>query len=238
MSRRSQEEIIIVTGASRGVGYATVQSLVRDHGKRVLAISRNEEKLEQLQQESGGEEHVQILPLDIAAPEAASHIKQVVASRRVLALMHNAGLLHSRPMGQHKRADLELLYAINVFAPLEITQALVEELDGTPAGHIVHIGSMGGFQDSSKFAGLVAYSASKAALAAMAQCLAEEFKDRGIRSNCLALGSVDTEMLRDAFPGYKAGMTAQAMGNFIARFALEGHLLFNGKVLPVATTTP
>lgn len=234
----NREEIIVVTGAGRGVGFATVQALVRDQGRRVLAISRNAEALQRLQQESGGEAHVQILPLDIASPGAAQRIKEAVAGRRVAALVHNAGLLHSRPMGQHQRSDLERLYAVNVFAPLEISQALVNELDGTPAGHILHIGSMGGFQDSAKFTGLVAYSASKAALACMAQCLAEEFKDRGIRSNCLALGSVDTEMLREAFPDFKSNMTAEAMGSFVARFALEGHLLFNGKVLPVATTTP
>jgi hypothetical protein len=45
-------------------------------------------------------------------------------------------------------------------------------------------------------------------------------------------------MLREAFPDFKSNMTAAAMGAFVARFALEGHLFFNGKVLPVATTTP
>src|SRR5690606_3161233 len=123
-------------------------------------------------------------------------------------------------------------------APLEISQALIDELRGDPPGHIVHISSMGGFQDSAKFPGLIAYSSSKAALACMAQCMAEEMKEKGVRSNCLALGSVDTEMLRTAFPGYRTQMSPIEMGAFIARFAMEGHHLFNGKVLPVATTTP
>jgi NAD(P)-dependent dehydrogenase (short-subunit alcohol dehydrogenase family) len=72
----------------------------------------------------------------------------------------------------------------------------------------------------------------------MAQCLAEEFKDQGIRSNCLALGSVDTDMLRHAFPGFKAAATAEDMGRFIAEFSLYGHNLFNGKVIPVSSSTP
>jgi NAD(P)-dependent dehydrogenase (short-subunit alcohol dehydrogenase family) len=72
----------------------------------------------------------------------------------------------------------------------------------------------------------------------MAQCLAEEFKGRGIRSNCLALGAVDTEMLRAAFPGYEAPVTAAAMGAYVAQFSMMGHKLFNGKVLPVAVSTP
>jgi NAD(P)-dependent dehydrogenase (short-subunit alcohol dehydrogenase family) len=141
-------------------------------------------------------------------------------------------------MGEHDRKELERLYAVNVLAPLELSQGLVEVLRGDPPAHIVHIGSMGGFQDSAKFPGLVAYSSSKAALACVAQCLAEEFKDIGIRSNCLALGAVDTDMLRAAFPGYQAPVSAQAMGSYVADFALNGHNLFNGKVLPVGVTTP
>src|SRR5690606_37581299 len=112
-------------------------------------------------------------------------------------------------------------------------QALAPQLKGDPPGHVVHIGSMGGFQDSVKFPSLAAYSASKAALACLAQCLAEEFKDQGVRSNCLAIGAAGTEMLRTAFPDYDAPVSAAAMGAYVARFAVEGHHWFNGKVLPV-----
>jgi NAD(P)-dependent dehydrogenase (short-subunit alcohol dehydrogenase family) len=119
-----------------------------------------------------------------------------------------------------------------------MAQGLADRLDGAPPGHVVGIGSMGGFQDSVKFQGLLAYSASKSALACIAQCLAEEFKDRGIRSNCLAIGAVDTAMLRAAFPDYTAPVGPEAMGSYIARFAMEGHNHYNGKVLPVALSTP
>jgi 3-oxoacyl-[acyl-carrier protein] reductase len=141
-------------------------------------------------------------------------------------------------MGQHQRTNLERLFAINVFVPLELSQALAPELSGDPPGHIVHVGSMGGFQDAAKFPGLVGYSSSKAALACMAQCLAEEFKGSGIRSNCLAIGAVDTDMLRTAFPGFTAPVGPADMGAYIAEFILNGHKLFNGKVLPVAVSTP
>ncbi len=231
-----RSEIVVVTGASRGIGSATVEALVREHGKKVVAISRDHRGLHRLIEMHPGE--VEALQMDISTEDAPIRIKEHVAGRRVRALVHNAGLLHSKPMGEHAARDLQHLFNVNVVAPLLITQALLDVLDGDPAGHIVHIGSMGGFQDSVKFPGLVAYSASKAALACQAQCLAEEFSSRSIRSNCLALGSVDTEMLRAAFPGYKAAMAAVEMGSFIARFALEGHHLFNGKVLPVATSTP
>ena len=104
--------------------------------------------------------------------------------------------------------------------------------------HIVNIGSMGGFQGSSKFPGLSAYSASKAALHTLTECLAQEFTEQGIKVNCLALGSAQTEMLEKAFPGYESPVMAFEMGKYIADFALTGHRFFNGKVLPVAVTTP
>lgn len=234
-----QPPLIVVTGASRGVGRATVVSLMRDHGCSVVAVSRDREGLDTLGEVCAGfPGRFSSVALDITLPQAAAEVKNAVGGMRLSALVHNAGTLRNRPIGQYSRMDLLDTLGLNVLAPIELSQALLQELDGDPPGHIVHIGSMGGFQDSVKFAGLAAYSSSKAALACLAQCLAEELKDRGVRSNCLALGAVDTEMLRAAFPGYRSNTTADAMGAYIARFALEGHKLFNGKVLPVASTTP
>jgi len=234
---KQMERIVVVTGGGKGVGQATIQALLAQPDVRVIAVSRS---LDGLSTSVEGEyrSRLELLAKDLLDPDAISCIKRKVAGRRLVGLVHNAGLLYKEPMGQHDRSDLERLFATNVLVPLELSQALAAELRGDPPGHILHIGSMGGFQDSAKFPGLVAYSSSKAALACMAQCLAEEFKDQGIRSNCLALGAVDTEMLRAAFPGYQARVSAAAMGAYIAQFTLEGHNLYNGKVLPVAVDTP
>jgi NAD(P)-dependent dehydrogenase (short-subunit alcohol dehydrogenase family) len=97
---------------------------------------------------------------------------------------------------------------------------------------------MGGFQGSSKFPGLSAYSASKGALGTLTECLAVEFSGKGISVNALALGAVQTEMLSQAFPGYEAPISANKMADFITNFALNGHQFFNGKQIPVAFTTP
>src|SRR5690606_20504642 len=105
-------------------------------------------------------------------------------------------------------------------------------------GHIVNIGSMGGFQGASKFPGLSAYSTSEGALATLTECLAEEFKEQGIKVNCLALGSSQPEMFEEAFPGVEAGTLAFEMGRYIADFAQNGHKYYKGKILPVANTTP
>jgi len=105
-------------------------------------------------------------------------------------------------------------------------------------GHIVNIGSMGGFQGSSKFPGLSVYSSSKAAVASFTECLAEELKETKIKVNCLALGATQTEMLEEAFPGYEAPLSANKMAEFIADFSLNSSKWINGKVLPISISTP
>ena len=230
-----QERLVVVTGAGRGVGAATVKALLRITGTRVIAVSRELDALRATVEDGAA---LEFCPLDLQTPDAASRLTAHVGGRRLHALINNAGLLHKADMGTHQRLALEGLFLTNAIVPLELAQALAHTLAGDPPGHMVHIGSMGGFQDSAKFPGLVAYSASKAALACMAQCLAEEFKDLGIRSNCLALGSVDTDMLRAAFPGICAAATPEDIGRFVAEFSLNGHKLFNGKVIPVSSSTP
>lgn len=226
---------VVITGASRGIGRATALELAKNHGIPVLAVSRDEARLESLAAEAG-DGRVTVMRLDVASEDAPNRLSEALSGQRVRALVHNAGVLLKTGFGEHRVAALEHCFRVNAIAPLLITQALVGRM--TSDAHVVHIGSMGGYQDSAKFPGLVGYSASKAALACMAQCLAEDLKPFGIRSNCLALGSVDTEMLRDAFPGYGGGASVESMASFIAWFALSGHRYFNGKVLPVSSGTP
>lgn len=232
-----EQRLVLVTGASRGVGYETVKALANTYGCTVLAVARNIEGLARLEMEVHTGK-LEALHLDIAADNAPALLLEAAAGRRIHAVLHNAGALLRTPMGTYTAETVSILYRINLVAPLLITQALAPLLGGDPPGHVVHIGSMGGFQDSSKFPGLAAYSSSKAALACLSQCLAEEFKDAGIRSNCLALGAVDTDMLRAAFPGYVAPVQAKAMGEYVAQFLLEGHKFYNAKVLPLAIGTP
>lgn len=97
---------------------------------------------------------------------------------------------------------------------------------------------MGGIQGAMKFAGLSAYTSSKAALISLTELLAEEYKDSQWHFNCLALGAVQTEMLLEAFPDYKAPINAEEMAKYIKDFALYQYPYFNGKILQVATTTP
>lgn len=97
---------------------------------------------------------------------------------------------------------------------------------------------MGGFQGSSKFPGLSAYSSTKAAIAVLSECLTEEIAFKGMSVNALCLGAAQTEMLEQAFPGYKAPVTAQEMAHFVLDFALNSGSYLNGKIIPVAKNNP
>lgn len=228
---------VLVTGAGSGIGLEIVRALLSEHRCTVWALARNGDQ--RLAKElTSHPDRLRVLDYDLNTTDSIQSIAETVGSNRLIGLVHNAALLGKQDFGAYTREGLEKLFRINAVVPLLLTQALASRLEGEPPGHVVHISSMGGFQDSMKFPGLAAYSSSKAALACLAQCLAEEFKDRGIRSNCLAIGAVDTVMLRAAFPGFKAPVTPESMGQFIAWFTLNGHNLFNGKVLPVSASTP
>lgn len=233
------QRLIVVTGASKGVGRATAHALVETSGATVIAVSRDAALLEGLTHAcSAMQGRLETVVADLTAASGIDKVVRQVGTRRLHGLVNNAGVLIKRSWGEWSMADMRQLFELNASVPLMLSQALTSRLEGDPPGHIVNIGSMGGFQGSVKFPGMAGYSASKAALANLAECLAEELKDRGIRCNCLCLGAVDTEMMRAAFPDYQAPVSPERMGDHIARFVLEGHNLFNGKVLPLAISTP
>ena len=132
--------------------------------------------------------------------------------------------------------DFESVYKTNVFGVAQMTRIVLPFMKRE--GHVVTISSMGGVQGSVKFPGLSAYSSSKGAVITLTELLAEEYKETGPSFNVLALGAVQTEMLEEAFPGYKAPLTAKEMGNYIFDFALNGNKFYNGKLLQVSSSTP
>src|SRR5690606_6147367 len=123
----------------------------------------------------------------------------------------------------------EYVYKVNVFGVANLTKTVLPFMEN--GSHVVTISSMGGIQGSMKFAGLAAYSSSKGAVITLSELLAEEYKERGISFNVLALGAVQTEMLEEAFPGYKANTKPDEMAKYIYNFALEGNKLHNGKII-------
>jgi NAD(P)-dependent dehydrogenase (short-subunit alcohol dehydrogenase family) len=231
---------IIVTGASRGIGYELTKLFAADPKNKVVAISRNRLKLEQLKRECRGGSVFPAI-VDFSNRDFKRDITLQVLSHisTVDILINNAGALAYKPMEELNTEDVDNMFRVNVTSQFEFLQALLPYMGkGQLPTHIVNISSMGGLQGSVKFPGLSAYSASKAALATLTECLAEEFKDRNISVNCLMLGAVQTEMFEEAFPGERTEMTPLLMAAYIKDFALTGANFFNGKIIPVSKSTP
>jgi NAD(P)-dependent dehydrogenase (short-subunit alcohol dehydrogenase family) len=169
--------------------------------------------------------------LELVKLMSAQGHRVLAVSRNIQALENISSLVTPLSLD-----DFDAMFHVNMKGPFLLLQALADRL--RKGAHVVNIGSMGGYQGSAKFAGLSLYSASKAALAVFSECLAEEWKEKGVKVNCLALGAAQTEMLEAAFPGYNAPVSAAEMASFIADFSLNGHRFFNGKVLPVSVSTP
>ncbi|UKT64586.1 SDR family NAD(P)-dependent oxidoreductase [Pedobacter mucosus] len=231
---------IIITGASSGIGFETALEFSLQNDNKIVAIARSADKLRKLLEIARGiNPDCTILPIefDIVNDDYAALVPFLTERLGTIdILINNAGTLINKPFLETSEIDLSEMLQSNVISHFKMIQHVLPLMHA--GSHIVNIGSMGGFQGSVKFPGLAAYSASKAALHTLTECLAFELADSGIKVNCLALGSAQTEMLEAAFPGYQSPVLAFEMGKYIADFAKTGHKFFNGKILPVAVTTP
>ena len=222
---------IIITGTSRGIGYELALKFA-NAGHQVLAISRK------TPQTLIDHKNITCLAVDLSIEAALIDVEKVLSQswKKVDIVIHNAGSLLLKPFAETSQKDFENLYQVNVFAVANLTRLALPYLQ--KGSHVVSISSMGGIQGSTKFAGLSAYSSSKGAVITLSELLAEEYAAQGIAFNVLALGSVQTEMLAEAFPGYQAPLSAKEMADYIFNFALTGNKYYNGKVLQVSATTP
>ena len=223
---------IIITGTSRGIGFELAQ-LFANNGHKVLALSRNERTINAL-----NHPNIKSLAFDISKEEDFKLVEEFLRDHwdSVDVLINNAGSLLNKPFLETSTEEFESVYKVNVFGVANLTKLVLPRM--SKSGHVVTISSMGGVQGSMKFPGLSAYSSSKGAVITLTELWAEEFKETGPSFNVLALGAVQTEMLEEAFPGYKASTSALQMATYIKEFALTGQNLYNGKLLQVSNSTP
>lgn len=224
------KKTIVVTGASKGIGFELVRFLV-SQGHVVYALSRDIKALV-------ASEKLHPISLDLTDEESIIKFAEQLNSNQISidALINNAGSLINQSFSTTTKNDFEAIYRVNVFGLASITRLLLPLISSK--GHVVNISSMGGIGGSSKFSGLSAYSSSKGAVNILTELLAEEYKETGPFFNGLALGAVQTEMLAKAFPGFRAPLSAGEIAPYIAQFALTGQQFYNGKVLPISSSTP
>ena len=218
---------IVITGTSSGIGLELVKIYTKKKYK-VLSLSRSTIKI-------NGVRH---MIFDITKQKSIDNVKNTIEKefKGVDILINNAGKLINKPFLKMSMEDFDSVFRVNLFGVANLIKNLYPFFN--KKSHVVNISSIGGVIGSSKFNGLTAYSSSKGALNILTEVLAEEFKESGPNFNSLCLGSVQTKMLEEAFPGYKAHVKPKDMADFIFDFANKGNKYFNGKVIPVSLSNP
>ena len=197
MADPNDRKTLVLTGASRGIGHATVKRF-SSAGWKVLTCSRYPFP-EDCPWEAGPEGHIQI---DLADPastiEAVEEIRRRLPDGRLDALVNNAGISPKGPDGERLdtiTTDLKTwghVFHVNFFAPVVLARGLIEELTAA-RGAVVNVTSIAGARVH-PFAG-AAYATSKAALAALTREMAHDLGPRGIRVNAIAPGEIETAIL-------------------------------------------
>lgn len=220
---------IVVTGTSSGIGHQICIQAAKMNF-HVISVSRNIEPLKDI----GG---IESFAIDITNKDSVDEFIANLKSRKIKIdiLINNAGYLVSELFGDTTYDSFKKTFDVNVFGLAEITRSLIPIINSD--GHVINISSIGGVNGSKKFPGLSAYSSSKAAVIALTEVLAEEYQN-GPSFNVLALGAVQTKMLKEAFPDYNAETKPEEMAKYILDFAINGNKLFNGKLISVSNSNP
>jgi NAD(P)-dependent dehydrogenase (short-subunit alcohol dehydrogenase family) len=196
-SANTPRRTLLLTGASRGIGHATVIRF-SSAGWRVITCSRHPFP-EQCPWDAGPEDHIQV---DLADPadtiRAVAEIRKRLEGGQLHALVNNAAISPKGAGGSRMGTmDTELdtwthVFQVNFFAPIMLARGLIEELKKVK-GSVVNVTSIAGSRVH-PFAG-AAYATSKAALAALTREMASDFGRVGVRVNSIAPGEIDTSIL-------------------------------------------
>ena len=216
---------VIITGTSSGLGFELVNKFIAEN-YNIISLSRSTCSIK-----SSLVEHCNF---DITNPKSISELKKLIQSKykTIDILINNAGMLINKPFVELSKKEFISVYDVNFFGVIELIKGILPFFKSK--SQIINISSIGGINGTNKFKGLSAYSSSKGALNILTEVLAEEFKETGPVINSLCLGSVQTKMLEQAFPGYKAQVQPREMANFIYDFSQSGGKVFNGKIIPIS----
>jgi NAD(P)-dependent dehydrogenase (short-subunit alcohol dehydrogenase family) len=187
-------KVALVTGASSGMGEEITKAMAAA-GAGVVAVGRNEERLERVVAAAGSEVFAVARDLtDDGAPQAV--VDEAVERTGKLDILANvAGIMELGPLGETPLESLDRQFRTNVRAPFELTQAALPHLRESK-GAIIFISSMAAL---AAFPESAAYTATKGAIDALARQLAVELAPVGIRVNAIAPGEIDTPMNTDFY---------------------------------------
>ena len=193
-------KVAIVTGGSRGIGYAIVKNFLKGGAKVVLCASRQEtadKAVAALKAENADYAVKGIWPNLTDYEEVKAAFDGVAAEfGRIDVLVNNAGVVFNKKIGMIVREETELMFRINVIAVIELTQLVSRIMARTGGGSIVNIASVTAVLGS---AGQSAYSATKGAIISFTKSAAKELAPQGVRVNAVAPGIVKTERFEELY---------------------------------------
>jgi 3-oxoacyl-[acyl-carrier protein] reductase len=194
MAQQSSEKpVVLITGASAGIGEATARRFAKG-GFNIVAVARRKERLEQLAKDLKGQAEVAVCAVDVSTKDAAQKTVGVALEQfgRLDCLVNNAGAFKFGAVDQIDDAALDEEVELSFKAPFRFCREALKVMK--PGSSIINIGSVWGI-----LAGMGGgcYCALKAALIGMTQSIAADYGAKGIRANLVAPGVVKTDMTKD-----------------------------------------
>ncbi len=225
-----KDHIAIITGAGRGVGRATAQLFARQSAQVVL-FSRTRVHIEETDtsiKEAGGQSLA--LVGDVSSEENVQSLFQTVKERYgcVDILVNCAGIVAVRPFLEMDTATWDSILNVNLRGTFLCCREAFRMMSERKQGVILNLSSLSGVKGVEKFPGLSAYNVSKSGVASLTEILAVEGKPYNIRVCAVSPGAVDTEMLRQAAPHLKAGMTPADLAEILLFLADDSGRMFSG----------
>jgi NAD(P)-dependent dehydrogenase (short-subunit alcohol dehydrogenase family) len=208
--------VVLVTGASRGIGAATAAA-VAAAGAHVVLAARNAAALEEVAgriREAGG--RATPVPTDVSDENAVGHLfAEVERVGQLGALVCAAAVLTPAPFAGTTSALWHETLGVNLTGTVLCCRAAFTAMVPAEQGRIVNIASLSGVYATEKFPGLAAYNVSKYGVIGLTEAIAVEGREHGISAICLSPGAVDTEMLRRANPALRPGLTPDDVAELI-----------------------
>ena len=219
MSEEFKGRVVIVTGASSGIGKA-VAELFAQTGARVAGFSRSirSDNLLAVKGDAASEADIERL---FATTETQFGPCEI--------LVNCAGMIDPERLIKTTPDRWDRMFAVNVRSMYLTCRRALPRMIERGAGAIVNVASISGVIGPEKFPGFVSYCASKAAVIGLTEALAVEVKEHGIRVNCVSPGSVDTKMWEKTSGGAPADMTPEEVAKTILFLASEESRPMNGQ---------
>lgn len=197
MDRNIEGKVVVITGASSGLGEATARHLA-GHGARVVLGARRAEHIEALAREiAGAGGQARAVATDVTQPEQVQRLVDdaVQAFGRLDVLLNNAGLMPHSPLERRRIADWDRMIDVNLKGVLYGIAAALPHMQRQKAGHIINVSSVAGHKVNP---GGAVYSATKTAVRVLSEGLRQEVKPWNIRTTIISPGAVATALPQSA----------------------------------------